>query len=302
MLVNVVNAVKTSRWLDKFIIDPSEEILKMLQCVLGRRDLSGLLLVEDSLEEPSRALAQCLITSWVTRGDSVQVLSFDKHPQDFLRPFADSVKDKVSVLDGFTEQSFESYDLYLWMERLSNQKEPFVLMIDSLTTILMHEDFQDVYRALMCLSRKACIQLVVALVHQDVHGEREVDQLRRLATTVLAPVATAAGLPLCRVVHRKPGGRVTREEQEFTVEAGFTITNIKKVEQKKVAKEVAKPDPAANLTFNLRLTSDEREARDGLVLPYLKAPSAGGSGEISYVMEREDDFDEEDDPDDDLDF
>lgn len=33
-----------------------------------------------------------------------------------------------------------------------------------------------------------------------------------------------------------------------------------------------------------------------------RAPSAGGSGEISYVMEREDDFDEEDDPDDDLDF
>lgn len=55
------------------------------------------------------------------------------------------------------------------------------------------------------------VQLVVALVHQDVHGEREVDQLRRLATTALAPVATAAGPPLCRVVHRKPGGRVTRE-------------------------------------------------------------------------------------------
>lgn len=281
----------------------------MLQSILGRRDVSGLLLVKDSLEEPGRAFTQCLITSWVTRGDSVQVLCFDKHPHDFLKPFPNSVKDRVGVCDGFTKQTSASpigYDLNTWMEYVSIQKEPFVLVIDSLTTVLMHEDFGKVYRALLCLSRKTCVQLIVALVHEDVHGEHEVDQLCHLATTVLTLVARDAAVPvapfLCRVVHRKPGGRVLREEQEFTMETGLGIIDIKKVEQKKVAKEVAKPDPAANLTFNLRLTGDEREARDGLVLPYLKTPSQSGSGEISYVMEREDDFDEEDDPDDDLNF
>ncbi|CAN7939743.1 unnamed protein product [Ixodes hexagonus] len=216
---------------------------------------------------------------------------------------------RVSLHDGFIKQSSSDptgHDLYPWMECLISQNEPFVLVIDSLTTILMHEDFENVYRALLCLSRKTYIQLIAAVVHEDVHSDHEVDKLCHLATTTLTLVARDTAAPatpfLCRAVHRKPGGRILREEQEFTIAAGLSITNIKKVEQKKVAREVTKPDPAANLTFNLRLTGDEREARDGLVLPYLKTSSPSGSGEISYVMEREDDFDEEDDPDDDLNF
>lgn len=40
-----------------------------------------------------------------------------------------------------------------------------------------------------------------------------------------------------------------------------------------------------------------------LVFDICRKPSSStGKGEITYVMEREDDFDEEDDPDDDLNF
>ncbi|KAJ2798587.1 hypothetical protein H4R20_004766 [Coemansia guatemalensis] len=71
--------------------------------------------------------------------------------------------------------------------------------------------------------------------------------------------------------------------------------------------------PAANLSFNLRLTEKQRQERAGVELPYLEAqlsrlssskPIAAvakdsGDGEIHYQLDDEDDWDE-DDPDDDL--
>ena len=49
-------------------------------------------------------------------------------------------------------------------------------------------------------------------------------------------------------------------------------------------------------TFNLELTEKQRQAREGVVLPYFDAQTGGGQGgRILYEMDREDDFDEEED-------
>jgi elongator complex protein 5 len=53
-----------------------------------------------------------------------------------------------------------------------------------------------------------------------------------------------------------------------------------------------------NSTFNLGLTEKQKEARDGVVLPYFDAQKGEGAGEggrILYDMGSEDDFDEEED-------
>ncbi|KAI8870184.1 hypothetical protein GQ42DRAFT_19027 [Ramicandelaber brevisporus] len=67
-----------------------------------------------------------------------------------------------------------------------------------------------------------------------------------------------------------------------------------------------KNDPAANLSFNLRLTDEQRRAKDNVVLPYMiqesnTAPMPDGGAEIIYQADEADDLDEED-PDDDLDI
>ena len=61
-------------------------------------------------------------------------------------------------------------------------------------------------------------------------------------------------------------------------------------------------DPAANLTFDLHLSTQEKAARSRVVLPYTSAQQGGeqGTGEIFYEPD-EVDF-EDSDPDDDLDF
>lgn len=50
-------------------------------------------------------------------------------------------------------------------------------------------------------------------------------------------------------------------------------------------------------TFELGLTEKQREAREGVVLPYFDAQKEGGGegGRILYQMGTEDDFDEEED-------
>ena len=64
-----------------------------------------------------------------------------------------------------------------------------------------------------------------------------------------------------------------------------------------------------NLTFNLRLTDHERQARANLQLPYIRhdetrskaAVNSTREGKVFYQPDEADDFDE-DDPDDDLDI
>ena len=60
-------------------------------------------------------------------------------------------------------------------------------------------------------------------------------------------------------------------------------------------------DPAANLTFNLSLTESQIEKRAQAPLPYLDAQQ-NESSVIHYIADKQDDFDSEDDPDDDLDI
>ena len=68
-------------------------------------------------------------------------------------------------------------------------------------------------------------------------------------------------------------------------------------------------DPTENLTFNLKLKDDEKQARSNLKLPYMYHEEKTGKvtvnptreGKVFYQPDEADDFDD-DDPDDDLDI
>ena len=58
----------------------------------------------------------------------------------------------------------------------------------------------------------------------------------------------------------------------------------------------AEDSEIAQSTFELGLTERQRLDRDGVVLPYFDAQKGGGDGgRILYEMDREDDFDDEED-------
>ncbi len=78
---------------------------------------------------------------------------------------------------------------------------------------------------------------------------------------------------------------------------------LKKERETHVAQSEAKVDPTKDLTFNLKLTDAEREAKEKVVLPYRHhmskdAPTGGGT---IILDDNDEDYDEED-PDEDLDM
>lgn len=116
----------------------------------------------------------------------------------------------------------------------------------------------------------------------------------------------------CEYVLKKKSGKVSREVFTASLqELDFIVskqTNV--VTDTNAAQSDNNVDPTSNLTFNLRLTESEKQARANTVLPYLltetdkasqlKKSTAMG-GHVIYTPDESDDFDDED-PDDDLDI
>ncbi|KAL3211559.1 hypothetical protein MRX96_036326 [Rhipicephalus microplus] len=181
----------------------------MLQVLLSQRGASGLVLINDTLEQRGRLIVDSFANTWAIRGHNVHILSYDREESIIRKCFPPSTIDRIFIHDAFCAP--EKCSPPTWVERFSKETEPFT-MIKSL-------------------------QIIVALLHADVHEEHEVDKLCYLATTTLAPYVRDGGSTLgCKTVHRKPGGRVVREDEEFVLKPDLSITDIKKVAEKHDAK------------------------------------------------------------------
>lgn len=127
---------------------------------------------------------------------------------------------------------------------------------------------------------------------------------------------------IAHIEWRKKSGKVTYESNGFILDASGYLTVVPATQLTGVV--VPEPvesvdddamqldpkmDPTANLSFNLSLTDQQRQQKENLVLPYLKAQQLEvsideekkNSGLIYYDPDAADDFDDED-PDDDLDI
>ncbi|KAF9373203.1 hypothetical protein CPB97_000725 [Podila verticillata] len=111
---------------------------------------------------------------------------------------------------------------------------------------------------------------------------------------------------VCEVEHKRKSGKVARETNAYHLGSPIgdvAVVNVWDVVgdmpdiDKLDLEESQTADPAANLSFNLNLTEEQRQAKNHTVLPYLKTQES--SGAIYYEPDAADDFDD-DDPDDDL--
>ncbi|KAL7982986.1 hypothetical protein Chor_013592 [Crotalus horridus] len=124
---------------------------------------------------------------------------------------------------------------------------------------------------------------MVALVHEDLHPPAQLEVLKTLArlAVTLQPGPESGrggeGTPQTAVVlHRKRGGRFLQKTQLFSVLPGFVFKflgelppkGVSREEDAEEGREPAAVDPTARLTFNLRLTEAERQARESVPLPY----------------------------------
>lgn len=180
------------------------------------------------------------------------------------------------------------------------------VVLDSLSSLLLHHRTAVVCRLLHTLCQNCC--LVIALLHADLHEDHVISQLDHvMPTSVHVTSSSERGPRLQRAetVHRKRSGKVLSLTELFSVGENFTSLSAQEAHSTGLSDVTALPssDPAANLTFDLRLSSREKEARSHVVLPYTiqQTPGGeGGRGQIYYQPDEADDFDDSD-PDDDLD-
>ncbi|KAI4900169.1 hypothetical protein NFI96_023895 [Prochilodus magdalenae] len=153
--------------------------------------------------------------------------------------------------------------------------------------------------------------MIFGLLHGDLHQQGIIESICHLASTVITVTSgNNAHHAMAKTVHRKKSGKVMREEEFFSVTEDLTLSIVKGPSQSGHVEMQpdTKADPASNLTFNLRLSEVEREAKEKVALPFVFSQEkksallkqSQGSGRIIYEPDASDDFDEED-PDDDLD-
>ncbi|KAK9450500.1 Elongator complex protein 5 [Limtongia smithiae] len=122
------------------------------------------------------------------------------------------------------------------------------------------------------------------------HDDDEADGLSVLPMT--------SHSPQCRLelVHRRKSGRAVQNSYDFDYTA-HTVTYVPPPALGTASASVAEDEAMLKglTTFNLGTTEKQKQARNAVELPYLKAQEGGEVvGAVVYEFEKEDDYDEED--------
>lgn len=155
--------------------------------------------------------------------------------------------------------------------------------------------------------------MIFGLLHTDLHQPGVVGALSHLASTEISVTSVNnARYAVAKISQRKKSGKVMQKEEFFSLTEDLTLSMETKPNKSEDAQTdlhtESEVDPMSNLTFNLRLSKTEREAKEKVALPFVFSEEkksallrhGRGTGRIMYEPDANDDVDEED-PDDDLD-
>lgn len=295
----------------------------MLTELLQGTDATGFLIIQDSAGYSGRHLLKSFINAALNREEAVHVLGFEvseEELKDGLKGspnqrlhFHNAYRDPLGWTDNpaFTVHQFRFEELTHLVKQTS-QSKPATLVIDSLSWILRHLSAPAVCKTLQQLRKGGAVRAIIALLHADMHQRGTVGSVCHLATSVITVAPGMKGdEAVAKITKRSKSGKVMQDEEIFSFKEDLTVTVQSRSSQlgpKQTDSEEQETDPTANLTFNLRLSDAEREAKEKVALPFVFSKekktallhSGPGSGRILYEPDANDDYDQED-PDDDLD-
>ncbi|XP_023586878.1 elongator complex protein 5 [Trichechus manatus latirostris] len=300
----------------------------MLDSLLALR---GFVLLRDSVECEGRSLLKALIKKSALCGEQVHILGCEVSEEEFREGFDFDINNRVVYHNLFrdplnwskTEEALPGGPLGA-LRALCRRTHPgpVTIALDSLSWLLLHLPCTTLCQTLHALShRDFCPDgsssveqvCVLGLLHEELHGPGLVGALSSLAQAEV----TLSGMlsqTSASIVYRRPRQRPTRQTQCFSILPDFSL-NLQGVlpleSQPHPGPPTTQVDPTTHLTFNLRLSKKEKEAKDSLTLPFhfssekqqaLLCPGPGqATSRIFYEPDAYDDLDQED-PDDDLDI
>ncbi|KAJ0055566.1 hypothetical protein NL108_005408, partial [Boleophthalmus pectinirostris] len=168
----------------------------------------------------------------------------------------------------------------------TSQPKSTTLVIDSLSWILRHVDTTNICSTLHQLKKGntehiewGAVRTIVGLLHADMHQKGTVGSVCHLATSLITVAPGNVGdTCVAKITKRTKSGKVLQEVSflhnnalYFNVYIFFKI-NFECIFQQEHSFRINEDltmDPTANLTFNLRLSDKEREAKEKLLLPFM---------------------------------
>ncbi|XP_067573377.1 elongator complex protein 5 isoform X2 [Pseudorca crassidens] len=253
---------------------------------------------KDSVEWEGRSLLKALIKKSALCGEEVHILGCEVSEEEFREGFDSNINSRLVYHDLFrdplnwseTGETLPGGPLEA-LRALCRRTDPgpVTIALDSLSWLLLHLPCTTLCQTLHTLSHQDSCHgdsspgeqvHVLGLLHEELHGPGPLGVLSSLAQTEVT-LSGAMGQASAHILYRRPQQRPTHQM-----------------------------DPTTHLTFNLRLSKKEREAKDSLTLPFqfssekqqaLLCPGLGqATSHIFYEPDAYDDLDQED-PDDDLD-
>ncbi|XP_016405605.1 elongator complex protein 5-like [Sinocyclocheilus rhinocerous] len=292
-------------------------------CVLQGAEAGGFILIQDTVKCTGRGLLKCFINAALKRGEDVHVLGFESPETEVCAGLDRSCVQKLHFHKGFPDPLGWTRRSSFTVERFASQHitqlikdtqqaKASVLVVDSLSLVLRHHDPLVFCQTLQELRKGGVIKTIIGLLHSDLHQQGIVGIVCYLASTVISVApANNERHSVAKTTRRTKSGKVMQEEEYFSVCKDATLSVQAKPRQPghvQKERDVSEADPTSNLTFNLRLSEEERKAKEKVALPFVFSQEkksallkpTPGSGRIVYEPDDNDDFDEED-PDDDLD-
>lgn len=295
----------------------------MLTELLQGTDAGFFLIIQDTASCSGRHLLKSFINAVLNREEAVHVLGFEVSEEELKDGLKGSPIQRLNFHNAYTNplgwtdhpafkvHQFCLVELAHLVKQTSHPKPP-TLVIDSLSWILRHLSPPAVCKTLQQLRKGGAVRAVIGLLHADMHQRGTVGSVCHLATSVITVAPGIRGdEAVARITKRSKSGKVMQDEEVFSIKEDLKVIVQGKPSQlgpKQTDPEEQETDPTANLTFNLRLSDTEREAKQKLALPFVFSKekktallhSGPGSGRILYEPDANDDYDQED-PDDDLD-
>lgn len=295
----------------------------MLSELLQGTETGGFLIVQDNVSHSGRPLLKSFISAALNRDEDVHVLAFEASEEELKDGLQGLPCQRLHIHNAyidplgwtahpaFTVQQFCLEEL-TQLAKQTSQPKPATFVIDSLSWILRHLSPPHVCKTLQQLRKGGAVRAIIGLLHADMHQRGTVGSVCHLATAVISvSPGVKVDEAVAKTTKRAKSGKVTQDEEIFRINEDLTVAVLNKTSHpgpKQTDQEEPEMDPTANLTFNLRLSDTEREAKEKLALPFVFSKekkmallqSGPGSGRILYEPDANDDYDQED-PDDDLD-
>uniref|UniRef100_A0A9L0J6D4 Elongator complex protein 5 n=1 Tax=Equus asinus TaxID=9793 RepID=A0A9L0J6D4_EQUAS len=288
-------------------VTPSESVrrgaereLEMLESLLA---LGGLVLLRDSVEWEGRSLLKALIkksAAWLVYHDLF------RDPLNWSKTGEALPEGPLGALRAMCRRT---------------NPGPVTIALDSLSWLLLHLPCTTLCQTLHALSHQDSCPgnstpvepvHVLGLLHEELHGPGPVGALSSLAQAEVT-LSGAMGQASAHILYRRPRQRPTHQTQWFSILPDFSLDLQRgpPLELQRHADPHTPPvDPTTQLTFNLHLSKEEKEAKDSLTLPFqfssekqqalLRPGPSQATSRIFYEPDAYDDLDQED-PDDDLD-